>query len=201
MRLVGLLDTNPQDRAYAEAARGVSNRVEVRDVIGAIFGAIVVNAGVHWDAELSNHGAVGVTTQVILEVGDPGRLGTVRVAELAVNVDRQQGPVQARVGSLGAQVVVRKRPWNDHPATGQIGVVCQPAGLEIGQIRGTISVGLIHDVEIEVAVPAVLVNHGIPHLVEGRGVADLAALEPRCDDDLHAQRRGRVPGCRVATPP
>ncbi len=99
---------------------------------------------------------------------------------------RQQGPVQARVGAFGAQVAL-PRPWNDHPAPRNVRVARQPASLEVDQIRGAVGPGLVHDVEIELAVPAVLVDHGIPHLVEGRGVAHGAVLEPRRDNDLYAQ--------------
>ena len=198
---VACLTPSPQDRAHAQAAHGIGDRVEVGDVVGAVLGAVVVDAGVHRDAELGQHGAAGVAAQVVLEVGDPARLGGVRVAEHAVDVDRQQGAAQARVGTLGAQVVVRVRPGNDHPAPGQAGVARQPAGLEVGQVRGAVGPGLVHDVEVEVAVPAVLVDHGVPHLVEGRGVADRAVLQPRRDDDVHAQRGGRVQGRRVAVPP
>jgi len=51
----------------------------------------------------------------------------------------------------------------------------------------------VHDVKVEVAVPAVLVDHRVPHVVERRGVADLPPCSHGADDDLHAQAEGRVP--------
>ncbi len=199
--LGSLLDAGPQDRAHAQATRGIGDPVQVRQVVVAVPGAVVVDAGVHRDAELGQHCAAGIAAQVVLEVGDPGRLGGVRVAEHAVDVDRQQGPVQAQVGTLGAQVLVRVRTRDNHAAPGQAGVACQPGGLEVGQIRGAVGPGLVHDIEVEMTIAAVLVDHHIPHLVERRGVTDRPVLQPGCHDHVHTQRAGRIEGSGVAVPP
>src|ERR1022692_4138884 len=75
-RLGGPLDPGPQDRAHAHAADGVGDRVEVGDVVGAVPGAVVVDAGGHGDPELGHDGTACVTAQVALEVADPDRKST-----------------------------------------------------------------------------------------------------------------------------
>ena len=63
LRLGGVLDADPQDRAHAQVAHGVGERVQVGDVVGAVPGPVVVHAGVHRHAELGEHRAAGVPAQ------------------------------------------------------------------------------------------------------------------------------------------
>ncbi len=93
--LGGLLDTRPQDRTHAETAHGIGDPIQVRQVVVAILGAIVVDTGVHRDTKLSQDRTAGVATESIFEVSDPACFGGVRVAEHAIDVDRQEGPAQA----------------------------------------------------------------------------------------------------------
>ncbi len=201
LRLAGTLDAHPQDRAHTQAAHRVGERVEVGDVVVAVPGPVVVHAGVHRHAKLGQDRPAGVPAQTALEAGHPVRLSGVGLSAEGVHVDRQQGAGQPRVAPHRAQVDVGVQTRNHHPAPGNVGVVRQPGGRQVRQSAGTHRPGLVHDVEVEVAVAAVLVDHHIPHLVERRGVADRPVLQPGCHDHVHTQRTGRIQGSGVAVPP
>ena len=134
------------------------------------------------------------------------RVVGLRAAEERVVVQGQVRPVEAAVGAHRLDVLVQAGAADEHAVAGHRRSCGEPRGGHVLPVGGAVAVRLVHRLEVDQRVGAVLGHDGVPHRVEGGGVGDPAtgggpAVVPERQDDLHAAGGRRVDDAGVGIPP
>ena len=181
----------------------LGERAEIRRIDIALVIA-VVQAGRHRRARLRDDRAPPVFADSRQQVRLPLRLRRV-VGPESVEVEREQRAIQLRGRTDSGDVVVVARAGYDHALARYLVVVVEPARGDRHPLVEGVAERLVHDLEVDVGVLAVLRDDGVPHGVEGGLAVYSAVLRvvglPVAEDDFEPVSGGGVDGALVGIPP